>query len=405
MPLLDLVRDSLEARAARLSETPVTVQALAGWFDSTAGGRAALDALVAQAVGANEALDYRSVAVLGIGFADRPHDHEISERFRSGLEWMQGRKFFVPNRPLSFEADSTAILGLALGIRALTDSHFKTKAREWLNNIVGKAARSEQLGDWERSLVSSADILLNGCRDEVVAKIAGDMGLVLETRGVLPISESRETTALKLIYSENLVEIPPERGVARLCAIRWLFRNSARVLPGRATSADALEVLNVVSHSLKRWPWEKVPRTTGVRARAQRWDVQNEYHVQSLLWALLAPIFPDLEDEEYLRSIGFKHPRADLAIPSLRLIIEVKFLRESTQRALSDVIEQIAADAGLYLSSPSSFSEMLVFVWDDARSTELHSDLRNGLLKLAGVKGAIVVARPGGWNSLGEKRR
>src|SRR5208282_1041391 len=102
----------------------------------------------------------------------------------------------------------------------------------------------------------------------------------------------------------------------------------------------------------------------------------------------------DLEDEEYLRSLGYKHPRADLAIPSLQLIIEVKFLRESTQSALSNIIEQIAADTGLYLTSPSSFSELLVFVWDDTRSTEHHSELKGGLLKLAGVKGAVIVARP-----------
>ena len=63
---------------------------------------------------------------------------------------------------------------------------------------------------------------------------------------------------------------------------------------------------------------------------ARQWHVDNEYHVQNLLWVLLAPIFPDLDDEQYLTKIGQKNPRADLYIPSMKLIVEAKFLRAGT---------------------------------------------------------------------------
>ena len=76
---------------------------------------------------------------------------------------------------------------------------------------------------------------------------------------------------------------------------------------------------------LRKWTWETEPRTTNGTAR--QWHIDHEYHVQNLLWVLLAPIFPDLDDEQYLTKIGQKNPRADLYIPSMRIIVEVKFLR------------------------------------------------------------------------------
>jgi hypothetical protein len=58
-----------------------------------------------------------------------------------------------------------------------------------------------------------------------------------------------------------------------------------------------------------RWTFELEKRT--VNSAVARWDVENEYHVQNLLWAVLAPLFPDIDDEENLPSIGHKKPRAD----------------------------------------------------------------------------------------------
>ena len=63
----------------------------------------------------------------------------------------------------------------------------------------------------------------------------------------------------------------------------------------------------------------------------------NEYHVQSLLMLLLRPIFPDLKDEESVPSVGHAHPRVDFIIPSMRLVIEVKFIRKGTQEELRRV--------------------------------------------------------------------
>jgi hypothetical protein len=61
---------------------------------------------------------------------------------------------------------------------------------------------------------------------------------------------------------------------------------------------------------------------------------------------MLAPIFPDLDDEQYLTKIGHKNPRADLHIPSMKLIVEAKFLRAGDKMQKS--IDEISSDASLY---------------------------------------------------------
>jgi len=60
-----------------------------------------------------------------------------------------------------------------------------------------------------------------------------------------------------------------------------------------------------------------------------------------------------------------------------------------------DLIEEIAADANLYLTSSSIYKSILVFIWDDARRSEQHEFMIQGLKQLKGVIDAIVVSRPG----------
>jgi hypothetical protein len=115
---------------------------------------------------------------------------------------------------------------------------------------------------------------------------------------------------------------------------------------------------------------------------------------------LLSPIFPDLKNEEYFPSLGQKQPRTDLFIPSLKLIIEVKFIYPTT--TFQDIIGEIAEDTGLYLAKGSDYTGIVAFVWDDTRRTEQHSLLIRGLTTLDGVIDAVVVPRPGVMESSSE---
>ena len=108
-------------------------------------------------------------------------------------------------------------------------------------------------------------------------------------------------------------------------------------------------------------------------------------------------MFPDLKDEEYFPSLGQKQPRADLFIPSVKLIIEVKFLRQIDK--VTKVIDELGSDASLYLSAGADYSGIIAFVWDDSRRIEEHPLLREGLRRIRGILAAVIVSRAGRMGS------
>ena len=154
---------------------------------------------------------------------------------------------------------------------------------------------------------------------------------------------------------------------------------------------DVSKLLKGVPTGLRRWTWEGKSRTQGGTPR--QWYIENEYHVQNLLYFLLAAVFDDIREEEYTRSVGPKKPRVDLEIPSLKLVIEIKFWypKDKPQK----IIEEIAADTSLYLAQCSPHEQMIAFIWDDSRRTEEHDLLKSGLKNLNGIFDVVIVYRPG----------
>jgi hypothetical protein len=141
---------------------------------------------------------------------------------------------------------------------------------------------------------------------------------------------------------------------------------------------------------LRRWTWDEQKKTPN--STAQKWAVENEYHFQNLLCAVLAPVLPDLRDEEWLASVGQKKPRADLVVPSLHLVIEVKYWRNNSTP--QDLISQIAEDVSLYLKRGSPYRKVLPIIWDQGRRTEQYDLLIAGLSEIRDVVSPVVIAQP-----------
>jgi hypothetical protein len=162
---------------------------------------------------------------------------------------------------------------------------------------------------------------------------------------------------------------------------------------GRIAAIDGDDlILDDLRQATSAWTFETDKRTP--KSRVARWEIENEYHVQNLMWAVLAPVLADLEDEENRPSLGQKKPRADLGIRSLRTIIEVKFMRSAGQPACAKIIEEVAADASLYLSRSTVYDNIIAVVWDDLAQTEQHAELKAGLEASSGVSAAIILSRP-----------
>ncbi|MFN9091726.1 MAG: hypothetical protein ACK5V0_09565 [Alphaproteobacteria bacterium] len=188
---------------------------------------------------------------------------------------------------------------------------------------------------------------------------------------------------------QSVLYTEPEAAVLDLAAFRFLAHTAHLDL--RAPSLDDVTLLlRRIPSGLRRWTWEAQKRTP--TSTAQKWAVENEYHFQNLLCALLTPVFPDLRDEEWLGSVGQKRPRADLVLPSLHLVIEVKFWRENSSP--QDLISQIAEDVSLYLKVGSPYRKVLPIIWDQARRTEQYDLLISGLSQIRDVVTPVIIAQP-----------
>jgi hypothetical protein len=211
---------------------------------------------------------------------------------------------------------------------------------------------------------------------------------------VIPLTSSQRTSLIEVSSGSNL-KTNLETHLSKLKAVKenyekgWLISSQSAL--GSFSLEDVSKLLTQVPAGLRRWTWEEKPRTKGGTPR--QWYIENEYHVQNLLYFLLAAVFADIREEEYTRSVGPKKPRVDLEIPSLKLVIEIKFWyrKDNPQK----IIEEIAADTSLYLAQGSPHEQIIAFIWDDSRRTEEHDLLKSGLKNLKGIFDVVIVSRPG----------
>lgn len=379
MVTLHEVQEALRARAQTAADLPCHVAAFKAWvLEDEAGLRQQVGRAVAFT---GQARHPEHVAALGYGAAAQLLEDSEIALLRDELEHLSGRDFFAPGRPLRFEADGVGLLGVALGA-ASADA-----GGPWLRTLVTKA--SSTADPWQQGLIRAARF----ASGETGLRISPpDLALVLAVRNLGTSHEEDRDAAWRMAAQMTPHDDGVTRDAVRLAVFESILTRQAHVAIGGAGTGDLKTLLGNAGRSLKLWQYEEKGRTP--KSAAGRWEIENEYHVQALLWTILAPVFGDLEDEENLPSVGHKHPRADLGIPSLRTIIEVKFMRSSGQRACADVIEQIAADASLYLSKPGPYDNIIAVVWDDCSQTEQHHELSSGLESIRGISAAVIIPRP-----------
>lgn len=326
---------------------------------------------------------YQDVALRGVSASALPSGEDT---FIKGAAWLSDCQFFRADMPVGFEGDPMAILAVAIGL-----TRHPELDRDWMVDLARHAEGIEQ-DPWRRALLLGAVALLNeevtweGCPPEVA--------VALEARGAVQTSDAARDRAFR---SALALRADGERAVFQLVVLEYLLGLAGNIDLHRPSIKDLCEILRRVPAALKRWPWEHKPKSKKKGVTAQKWDLQFEDHFQALLFAILRPVFVDIDDEEYVKSLGHKTPRVDFVIPSLRLAVEVKFQREATQSARAKIIEEVAADTGLYLNDGTAYDAMVAIVWDDTGSVQHHAEIEAGLRRLPGVVDAIVVSRPGSW--------
>lgn len=342
--------------------------------------------------------DYREVAVMGFQLASggnsippAPGDLE------RGLHWIAGRSPIAGGTTMGFVTDAVALFGIALGARASGNT---LEVSQWLQSFSDHSLSARSIEAWERCLIIAALSAVGTNQTSVFPTGAdvSDLRVILRTSGLLldDSTVEQDNNGVLELVKRDVMPLGVRKAAIRLAALAEVTRSSPTVTLHHVSISQVSDLLRRIPAAMRRWTWESVSRTGRPGSQARQWHIDNEYHVQNLLWTILAPIFPDLDDEVYTPSVGQVTPRADLYVPNLKLLIEVKVMNQGKNP--KNIIREVAEDASLYLQDPTRHQHILAFIWDETARTEQHELLIKGLRHIQGVVDAIVVSRPGGWN-------
>ena len=377
---------TLDRRIAEGASRDPLVAAFAGWLGLSTRGISSLSELAratAQTKGA--ARSYRDVAVLGFAVSEGAILKAYGADLETLISWLTGRPLLLAGDPSPVLTDPVALLGIALGGGACLSGNALTTFEGWLQRARAESARILQASGWQGEvaalLLSPDDARVSDwTKAGLAAKLQQSVPLVSDLGGII-----------RQIVSRTADAAPVEAALMQ-AALSWASERALTVNFSAVAIGDVIRVLESVGSVFSRWVWEDKPRTKRRGGMARRWYIEHEYHFQSLLFTVLKPLVPQLEEEQYLASTGQVQPRADLCILPLKVLIEVKYWysRDSVTR----LIEEVAADVTLYLKSEAPYRSLVVAIWDESVRTEEHESLKRGLGGLQGVCGVIVINRP-----------
>ncbi len=331
-----------------------------------------------------------SVAALGYTIAHNPRVH-YGTSLEDGLQRASTRDPNMAGHGAALH-NPAVLIGLILGVRALTTSNrwYLT----WCASVVSglATAMSTSLDPLLAYAAQLAGVHVNQPRFDTSQPLAYCAALDwwcdrTKTQPFLNAAQRR-------ILRETLVERGLAEGsvqsLAHQAALLWrAFRlavaeSSSLLLQSPSTVA---QLLGQFESSLRRWRWDPLDSRLPVR-----WLIHREREVQDILWVVLRSAFPDLEDEDTLPKFGHSTYRADFGIPSLGLLIEVKFARSAAD--FKEIEKQLLQDIVPYLGSPERYKQVLVFIYDDSSSVQEHETTRRALVSVPGVADVLIVSRP-----------
>lgn len=327
---------------------------------------------------------YQRCAIAGM----RVLDETVSAQDVSRLLGQAAR---IDSTPLPWVSDMFGVMAVKWLVAQIDDDRFTREFENWTSGFLAQQISGDHLNLYEKDIAAYAR---NG---ESAIYVSACVPLFLHYQKIRRIEDHQ--TRLSLIgrfMGEFRAQAQGDSSTALLSLMVYVFdqvnQDVAIVPPKGWNLDDLLGFLDHIPVGLKRWTWEDAGRTRG--ANPVKWQIENEYHVQNLLYFLLAPIFNDILDEVNLQPVGQKNPRIDLYLPSIHTIIEVKY-RKDAKKSFQALIGEIAEDAALYPADPKyKDASIVAFLWDCTRSSQEHAKFKEGVLKLERINGCVVVNAP-----------
>lgn len=328
---------------------------------------------------------YQKCTVAGLNLLNVP----ISTQELSRL---LGQAAKIDSTPRPWVSDVFGVMAVKWLVEQMNNDRIAREFVSWCKEFLPQQVGSNRFNVYEKDIAA----YVSGDKDTEYASAC--IPLFLHYRSIRRIDNHQEKLSLVSRFMDEFrQQSQVDSSTALLSLMIYVFDRAnedvALVPPKDWTMDDLLGFLEHIPVGLKRWTWEEVGRTKG--AAPIKWEVKNEYHVQNLLYVLLAPVFNDITDEVYLEPVGQKTPRVDLYLPSLHTIVEVKY-RKDSKKSFQSLIGEIAEDVSLYRSDPKYRDAQIVsFLWDQMRATQEHTKFKEGVLKLGGgIGGCVVINAP-----------
>ena len=331
---------------------------------------------------------YQRCAIAGLGVLEETVSAQDVSR-------LLGQAAKIDSTPLPWVSDMFGVMAVKWLAAQMNDARIARAFENWIAGFLTQQVSGDHLNLFEKDV---AAYVRSG---ESAIYVSACVPLFLHYRKLRQIDDHQTRRSLIARFmTEFRAQAKGDASTALLSVMVYVFdqvNDDVAVVPPKGWSLD--DLLGFLEHipvGLKRWTWEDAGRTRG--AEPVKWRVENEYHVQNLLYVLLAPIFNDIADEVNLQPVGQKNPRIDLYLPSLHTIIEVKY-RKDVKKSFPALIGEIAEDASLYRADAKYKDARIVsFLWDCTRATQEHAKFKEGVLKIDGMSGCVVVSAPSTMN-------
>lgn len=261
---------------------------------------------------------YQRCAIAGLGVLDETVSNLDVSR-------LLGQAAKIDSTPRPWVSDMFGVMAVKWLIGKMNDARIAREFENWISGFLPQQISGDHLNLFEKDIaayVRSSDsaVYTSAC-----------VPLFLHYRRMRRIDDHQiRLSLISRFMAEFRAQAQEDASMALLSLMVYVFdqvNQDLAVVPPKGWSLD--DLLGFLGHipvGLKRWTWEDAGRTRG--AEPVKWQVENEYHVQNLLYVLLAPIFSDIADEVNLQPVGQKNPRIDLYLPSLHTIIEVKYRKD-----------------------------------------------------------------------------
>ena len=348
----------------------------------------------------DENLDEKSLYhIAALGYSINLRGDEVEAKamrsFEKGFELIKKRNHFTGGH-VSFPFQPTTFLGIVLGAKSNPDEKTRKRYIDWLTWVLKERRKQGNISNFHELFYHYIQYQLKNKPIELgnLAKYSSLDELCFIEWGyrkdlfILPSPqkniEAIRKKILRLLVEQDAKGIDPEEAPviwasANFCINKGI--DQILISPHHVSS-----ILSRFESAMRRWRYDQKTK------KPIQWPITQEREVQDIVWLILRSYFDDLVDEEALPKFGHSFYKPDFGIPSIGLLVEVKYARKKGD--FKEIEKQVMEDSIGYLQNTDRYNKMIVFIYDHSCSIQEHEETKRALTKLDQIEDVIIVSRP-----------